>query len=233
MSTCYICTIHRQPSPYPESVMCCSTCGIFACIGDGARVHATGASTCAICMVRVLVDSATRIGPAGEGGGGGGVAAAEAEVRTFLSTEDFEHECTLLASISRTYRDGWRGLLLQAQFPTETAAEFGQRAAQLAGGAPGLAEQVAVGILDQTADRGLLADAAGVGEHAHRLTYVGPQTLPSVAQAAAERDAAELAEQELAERIAAESAPPTEVVGAKPQQQEEATEKLKAKYVGQ
>ncbi len=230
MSTCYLCTIHGSPSENPESIMHCSTCGIFTCIWDGARVHGKGACECAICMVRVLVASANRsLPPTGPGGGG---AAVEAEVREYLATDDFERDCEHLAFVSKAYRDGWRPLLAMQQLPTQTAHEFGRRLEQLTGGRRGLADQVAAGLLDRTMDGDLLADAAGVGEYSRRLENAGPRTLASVAKAVADEEAADRAARELQEKIQAEAAAaaqPSYVTQTEPAKQEE----LKVRYMGQ
>src|SRR4051812_34437036 len=171
-TTCYLCAVNREPSSDPSAIGCCSTCGAFTCLSDGARVHATGRFECAICLVRVLLRSAGVLAPGDGGGGGGGKAVTMAEgaarVREILDTEHFESECRELAAASGGYRFAWRPLLAQAQLPAEVAREIGERLDILAGAGSNVAERVEEGLVNDTIgteDRSLLADAAGLGEY--------------------------------------------------------------------
>jgi hypothetical protein len=223
MSICYVCAVHGDPSPDSSAVGACATCGVFTCVYDGARVHAKGQYRCAVCLVRVLIESAGVAVPTGDPDGGGGGAAAH--VRAFLATEDFEREAEQLAARSQQQRHAWR-LLFTEQLPAAMAREFGERLDELAGAGTQVASQVEAAITEGTADVGLLADAAGVGEYARRLSRTGPLTLAAV-------DAA-LARQELAAKQAAESATPAraeQVIGAATKKVEEKP-KLKEMTVG-
>jgi len=225
MTTCYVCTAHGTNSLDPEAVACCSVCGVFACIWDGARLHGKGAYECAFCMVRVLIESAERANPP-DGPGGGGIG-AEASFREFLSTEAFERDCARLASASRGQREAWRDLLLQ-QLPAETRAEFAARLAALAG-RDDVEVKIEVGLAAQTVDASLLADAAGVGEYAYRLEATGPATLASVARA----EDAERARQELERKAADAAATPVRAKSIYTPQKEEPKEVLKTMTMGQ
>jgi hypothetical protein len=218
MSGCYVCAVHDDPTPDPTAVGACATCGVFTCVYDGARVHAKGQYRCAICLVRVLIESAGVALPSGDPGGGG--AAATAQVRAFLATDDFERDAEQLATRSRPQRYAWRQLFTE-QYPPDIAREFGERLDQLAGPDTAVAKQVEAAIVEGAADLDLLADAAGVGEYARRLSITGRSTLPSVAAADAEK-----ARQELARKQAAEAAIPDraeeKIIGATTQAAEEA-----------
>jgi len=225
MTTCYVCTAHSSESLNPDAVASCSTCGVFTCIWDGARLHGKGAFECAFCMARVLIESAEGVNPP-NGPGGGGIG-AEAVFREFLSTEAFERECAHLASASRGHREAWRELLLQ-QLPAETRAEFAARLAALTG-REDVAVKVEAGLEAKTANVGLLADAAGVAEYAYRLEATGPSTLASVARS----EDAERARQELARKAETASATPARATTYTTKQVEKPKEELKTMTAGQ
>jgi hypothetical protein len=245
VTTCYLCAAHSAPSEDPSAIGCCSTCGVFTCRYDGARVHGKGEFRCAICLVRVLLDSAGVLDPSGGPDGGGGIAATEKRVeraREFLGTREFEEECRELASRSGGHRYAWRDWLAQAHVSQTAAREFGERLEVLAGAGTNVAERVEQGLTTDTVDRHLLADAAGVGEYALRLSAqeAGPVTLASVARERAESAEEDARAAEAAARLRVleanlteESVPDrSQVIGATPQKKTEEKKEEKVKYLG-
>lgn len=228
MPSCYVCTVHDDPSPDDRAVGSCTTCGVLTCVYDGARVHNAGRFQCALCLTRVLLRDAGIVLDPGDDGGGGGGGMAQAARAYFGSSEQFERDAQHLAGRTVQRRGAWRELML-SQLSSDVALEFGKRLEDLSR-TPAIADRVADGLMDGTVDRMLLADAAGVGEHAVRLSQAasGPASLPSVA---AER--AQQANVELALQIAAEEdlqQPQWTVVRAAPQQAE--TKPLKTMTAG-
>jgi hypothetical protein len=168
MSSCYLCTIHDDPSARPDAVGQCG-CGIFACIYDGARRHTVGEFECALCIVQVLLASAGVRLPGPDGGGGGGVAMLQAEVRKFLGTEDFEAQCKELQLATRTQRAEWRQRLM-AGVTVGTMQTLGTKIGELTGRGPALGQALVDATSGgNTADFDLLADAAGVAQYAARV----------------------------------------------------------------
>lgn len=236
MAACYMCTVRDDPSPVSSAIGVCSTCGVLTCVYDGARVHATARFTCAMCLVRVLIESAVVSsgphGPSGPGGGGATMAA----VRAYLSTDDFERSTPMLARRSEQHRHAWRELLT-AQLPAATARRFAGYLDDLVGGAAGTAEKVESLLLSGTAGArrlGLLADATGVGEYAHDLK--AGEAATTLANLEADAQAAQRAEEALKKKLDAESTMHATTggtaIGAQPVQEQEAKETRRYRQLG-
>jgi hypothetical protein len=216
MSACYLCAIHNDPSTRPEPIGQCR-CGIFTCMYDGARRHKIGEFECALCIVQVLLASAgVRLaGP--DGGGGGGAALMAAEVRRFLGTEDFQTQCDELQYATHTHRAQWRGWLA-AGVTLGTMRTLGGKLGELTGTGDALGDAlVEASSGEHFVEPSLLADAAGVAQHAARLKGM-PEELLGLS----------MAMPEVEQRAASHG----EAIGAKTTTQVEKTEELKTMTAG-